>query len=102
MLPYDSLNTSVGMSVNFSTTLTAQEAPFTVIDWKFKGTTIIYFNEVMATTPGYEGRVNISMDTGSLVLRKLTVNDSGQYSLIITPRKQPSQEGTATLNVYGE
>lgn len=102
VLPNDSLNASVGMSVNFSTTLTAQEAPFTVIDWKFKDATIIYFNELIEITPGYEGKVNISMSTGSLELRNLTVNDSGRYRLIITPRKQSSREGATTLNVYGE
>lgn len=102
MLPHDSLNASVGMSVTFSTTLTAQEAPFSLIDWKFNGTTIIYFNEVINTTPGYEGKVNISMDTGSLELRNLTVNDSGKYRVIIAPKQQSPREGATTLNVYGE
>lgn len=102
MLPNDSLNASVGTSVNFSTTLTAQEAPFILIDWKFKGSTIIFYNEVTEVAPGYEGRVNISISTGSLELRNLTVRDSGQYRVIIIPRAQPSQEGTTTLNVYGE
>lgn len=102
MLPNDSLNASVGMSVTFSTTLTAQEAPFTVIDWKFKDTTIIYFNEAIVVTPEYKDKANITMNTGSLELRDLTVNDSGQYRVIITPRKQSSREGATTLNVYGE
>lgn len=102
MLPNDSLNASVGMSVTLSTTLTAQQAPFTIIDWKFKDTTIIYFNEEINITPGYEGKVNISLNTGSLELRNLAVNDSGRYRVIITPRKQPSLEGATTLNVYGE
>ncbi|XP_029694758.1 carcinoembryonic antigen-related cell adhesion molecule 5-like isoform X2 [Takifugu rubripes] len=100
VLPHDSLNASVGMSVTFSTTLTAQEAPFSIINWKFNGTTIIYFNEVINTTPGYEGKVNISVDTGSLELRNLTVNDSGQYRVIIIPKQQSAQEGATTLNVY--
>ncbi|XP_056902037.1 carcinoembryonic antigen-related cell adhesion molecule 6-like isoform X2 [Takifugu flavidus] len=100
VLPHDSLNASVGMSVTFSTTVTPQEAPFSIIDWKFNGTTIIFFNEVINTTPGYEGKVNISMDTASLELRNLTVNDSGQYSVIIVPRQQSAREGATTLNVY--
>eukprot|EP00066_Takifugu_rubripes_P014985 XP_011604251.1 PREDICTED: carcinoembryonic antigen-related cell adhesion molecule 8-like isoform X1 [Takifugu rubripes] len=100
VLPHDSLNASVGMSVTFSTTLTAQEGPFILIEWKFNGTKIIYFNEVINTTPGYEGKVNISMDTGSLELRNLTVNDSGQYMVIILPKQQSTQIGTTTLNVY--
>lgn len=99
MLPYDSLNASVGMSVTFSTTLTGE---FVLIDWKFKDSTIIHFNEEITIASGYEGKVNISMNTGALELRNLAVNDSGQYRVIITPRKQSSQEGAATLNVYGE
>lgn len=101
MLPNDSLNTSVGASVTFSTTFTAQDGPFILIDWKFKGSTIIYFNEVIQITPGYEGKVNISMSTGSLELRHLAVNDSGPYRVIITPRQQSAREGATTLNVYG-
>lgn len=102
MLPNDSLNASVGTSVTFSTTLTAQEGEFLLIDWKFKDSTIIYFNEETNITSGYEGRVNISMNTGSLELRNLAVNDSGQYRVIILPRGQPSREGATILNVYGE
>lgn len=102
VLPNDSLNASVGTSVTFSTTLTAQEGEFILIDWKFKDSTIIYFNEEINITSGYEGRVNISMNTGSLELRNLAVNDSGQYRVIIFQRRQNSQEGATILNVYGE
>uniref|UniRef100_H3BWM4 Ig-like domain-containing protein n=1 Tax=Tetraodon nigroviridis TaxID=99883 RepID=H3BWM4_TETNG len=47
----------------------------------------------------YENRANISA-SGSLELRNLTVGDSGQYTVIISPRQQPTQQGAATLNVY--
>lgn len=101
MLPDDSLNASLGASVMFSTTVPPQGPPLTLIDWKFNGKTIIFFNEIIMITPGYEDKANISLLTGALELRNLTVNDSGQYRVIITPRQQPSQEGAATLNVYG-
>lgn len=99
MLPYDSLNASLGATVTFSTTLPPQE--FAVIDWKFNDKTIVFFNNIIQITPGYEDKVNISLSIGSLELRNLTVNDSGQYRVIVSPRNQSTQEGAATLNVYG-
>lgn len=99
MLPYDSLNASLGATVTFSTTLPPQE--FILIDWKFNDKTIVFFNNITQITPGYEDKVNIFLSTGSLELRNLMVNDSGQYRVIILPRNQPTQEGAATLNVYG-
>lgn len=101
MLPYDSLNASLGMSVTFTTTVTAQEAPFILIDWKFNDETIIYFNNNTNVKPGYEGKANISMYTGSLELRNLAVTDIGRYRVIITQAGQSSQEGATMLNVYG-
>lgn len=101
MLQKDSLDASLGMTVTFNTTVTAQEAPFILIDWKFNDNTIIYFNEKTNVKPGYEGKANISMYTGSLELRNLAVTDTGQYRVIITQRGQSSQEGATTLNVYG-
>lgn len=102
MLPNDSLNASSGASVTFSTSFPPQQTSFTTIDWKFERKTIIFFNEITKPGPGYEDRANISLSTGSLELRNLSVNDSGQYSVVISPRQQASQEGSATLNVYGE
>lgn len=99
MLPYDSLNASLGATVTFSLTLSPQE--FVVIDWKFNDETIGFFNNIIWIAPGYEDKVNISLSTGSLELRNLTVNDSGQYRVIISPPQQGAQEGAATLNVYG-
>lgn len=101
MLPHDSLNATLGASVTFSTTIPQQEEPFTLIDWKFNGKTIIFFNEKIEITPGYEDKANISLSTGAMELRNLSVNDGGQYRVIITPRLQPALEGTTTLNVYG-
>lgn len=101
MLPDDSLNATLGASVTFSTTIPPQTAPFTLIDWKFKDQTIIFFNENIQITPGYEDKVNVSLSTGAMELRNLFVNDSGQYRVIVTPRQQSSQEGAITLNIYG-
>lgn len=99
MLPYDSLNASLGATVTFSITLSPQE--FILIEWKFNDETIVFFNNIIQITPGYEDKVSISLSTGSLELRNLMVNDSGQYRVIILPRNQSTQEGAATLNVYG-
>lgn len=101
MLPNDSLNASLGASITFSPTLPPQEVPFLLIDWKFNGKTIIFFNVMTTITPGYEDKANISLSTGSLELRNLALNDSGQYRVIISSKQQPTQEGAATLNVYG-
>lgn len=102
VLTNDSLNATLGASVTFSTTFPPQEEPFTLIDWRFNDKTIILFNEITYIEPGYEDKANLSFSTGSLELRNLTVGDSGQYKVIISPKRQPAQEGAATLNVYGE
>lgn len=101
VLPDDSLNATLGASVTFSTTVPPQAAPFALIDWKFNDKTIIFFNENIQITPGYEDKVNVSLSTGALELTDLLLNDSGRYRVIITPRQQSSQEGAITLNVYG-
>lgn len=98
VLPEDSLNATLGASVTFSPTV---PPPFALIDWKFNDKTIIFFNEIIQITPGYEDKVNISLSTGALELTNLLLNDSGQYRVIIIPRQQSAQEGAITLNVYG-
>lgn len=101
MLPDDSLNATLGASVTFSTTVPPQAAPLKLIDWKFIDRTIIFFNEIIQISPGYEDKVNVSLSNGAMELRNLFVNDSGRYRVIITPNQQSSQEGAITLNVYG-
>ncbi|XP_068613866.1 hemicentin-1-like [Brachionichthys hirsutus] len=84
VLPETPLNESVGGSVMFTTTVTPTETPF------FANT----------TGPEYEGRIRVFMSTGSLELRNLSFNDSGEYSLVITPVGAPIIQGSTRLTVY--
>uniref|UniRef100_A0AAQ4PJG4 Ig-like domain-containing protein n=3 Tax=Gasterosteus aculeatus aculeatus TaxID=481459 RepID=A0AAQ4PJG4_GASAC len=77
------LNAAVGETVVFNPTLTSSETLIHVL-WIFGDNIIIEYNTYGPnnTNPEYEGRIFIS--NGSLELRNVTSNDSGQYSVIIT------------------
>ncbi|XP_042336967.1 carcinoembryonic antigen-related cell adhesion molecule 1-like, partial [Plectropomus leopardus] len=74
--------------------------PFLSVGWKFGDKDIILFNVNNFTTPDYEGRITLFVSTGSLELRNLFLNDSGEYSVYILPYGERPEEGTTRLNVY--
>lgn len=86
----------------FNTALTPPEVPITAVSWLFGEKEIITFNVRNKTAPEYEGRITLFMSTGSLELRNLALNDSGEYRVNILRSGEPFKEGTTRLDVYGE
>uniref|UniRef100_A0A8C3G272 Ig-like domain-containing protein n=1 Tax=Cyclopterus lumpus TaxID=8103 RepID=A0A8C3G272_CYCLU len=93
---------SVGETVMFTTTVTLPETSLLTVRWKFGDKEIIYFSLNNFTSPEYEGRITLFISTGSLELRSLTHNDSGEYSVSIAIIGELPKEGTTRLSVHGE
>lgn len=100
MLPHDSLDASVGDTIIFDTTLTPSSSPLDHVEWKF-GSKIIFLSNGNSSLE-YKDRINLTLSTGSLELRNLTLNDSGEYIIQILIIGNPIMTGKTTLNVYGE
>ncbi|XP_060936498.1 carcinoembryonic antigen-related cell adhesion molecule 5-like isoform X2 [Limanda limanda] len=98
----DLLNAPVGGKVLFTTKLTPQEPHVTVqiVIWNFGTLNIITFTGSNITTPGYEDRITLFISSGSLELRKLSLDDSGDYSVSIISSGGESQTGSTTLRIY--
>uniref|UniRef100_A0A665WDN1 Ig-like domain-containing protein n=1 Tax=Echeneis naucrates TaxID=173247 RepID=A0A665WDN1_ECHNA len=96
----DFLRGAAGESVTFTTSLKPATKPFLALTWSFNGT----INVITSVTAdivgqGYENRITLDKSTGSLVLRNLTEEDSGEYELIIIPQGAEQIQGTAKLEV---
>ncbi|KAM6936745.1 cell adhesion molecule CEACAM1-like [Lycodopsis pacificus] len=100
VLPDGPLTKAVGETVMFTTTLTPSETPFRLMFWKFGANNIITFNTINITAPEYEGRITLFMSTGSLELRNLTPDDSGEYSVSIFQAEGLPVEGKTRLDVH--
>ncbi|XP_060906270.1 hemicentin-1-like isoform X4 [Labrus mixtus] len=97
LLPDGPLNGAVGETVMF-TTVNPPESPFVSTNWTFGDKLIIVSNIQNYTSPEYEGRITFFPSTGSLELRSLSLNDSGEYTVRITTGME--FEGRTTLRVY--
>ncbi|KAM6909634.1 cell adhesion molecule CEACAM6-like [Xenentodon cancila] len=100
ILPPGPLSGAVSGKVVFSTTLRPPQRPFLSISWSFNGVNIITSTSVNITAPGHAGRISLDPTTGSLELRNLVLEDSGEYAVIIIPDEGLYKEGRTTLNVY--
>ncbi|XP_019210743.1 carcinoembryonic antigen-related cell adhesion molecule 6 isoform X2 [Oreochromis niloticus] len=100
VLPDGPLNAAVGETVMFTTTLTPTGTPFLTLAWTSGAKNIITSNTVNITGPEYEGRITLFPSTGSLELRSLTLNDAGEYSVVIVPAGEAAEMGRTTLVIY--
>uniref|UniRef100_A0A3B3ZP76 Ig-like domain-containing protein n=1 Tax=Periophthalmus magnuspinnatus TaxID=409849 RepID=A0A3B3ZP76_9GOBI len=101
VLPQSRIDAAVGDSVMFTTFLDPIQTPFTSIRWMFGTKDITSFDVTNTTAPEYEGRVTLYMSTGSLQLRNVTLNDTGEYNVTITRADGTVMNGLTTLNVWG-
>ncbi|XP_061918233.1 carcinoembryonic antigen-related cell adhesion molecule 5-like [Entelurus aequoreus] len=103
IIPLDLLRGIAGQTVTFETSLKPTPEPFLALTWSFNLTdSIITSTSVDVEGPGYEGRISLDKSTGSLVLRNLTEEDSGEYELIIVPYGAEAIHGHVSLEVLSE
>ncbi|KAL2084211.1 hypothetical protein ACEWY4_019729 [Coilia grayii] len=92
------LNGAVGGSVEFRL-INPPPPPFQHIIWTFKNAPIITLaggGEIVY--PGYVDRVSVDETTASLLLKNLTVNDTGEYA--VSTFSNTASRGETTLTVF--
>ena len=99
-MPDGPLNGTVGGTIVFTTTQTPAESPIFFIEWRFEGKQIFFGLNESGITPEYKDRITF-ISVGSLELRNLSLNDSGEYKVNIVTAAG-IQDGTTRLDVYGE
>ncbi|XP_077431626.1 cell adhesion molecule CEACAM5-like [Vanacampus margaritifer] len=103
VLPDGPLAAAVGGSVRFDTTLDLTATPILTSSWIFYNVSDIEIKVITVTPaanntgPAYDGRITFFMQSGSLELSKLTLNDSGEYRLQITTVDATLFTGSTTL-----
>uniref|UniRef100_A0A8C3G270 Ig-like domain-containing protein n=1 Tax=Cyclopterus lumpus TaxID=8103 RepID=A0A8C3G270_CYCLU len=106
---------STGESVTFTTSVKPPAKPYMALTWSFNGTTnvitstiswgfktvnIITSTSTDITADGYGNRISLDRATGALELRNLVMEDSGEYTITITPDAGLQKQGKTTLIVY--
>ncbi|KAK6291204.1 hypothetical protein J4Q44_G00383930 [Coregonus suidteri] len=104
VLPDGPLKGALGKSVTFATTIDPPDQPFVTIAWIFNVSTIIISTRPLPGSDtigsGYKDRIFLNRSTGSLELRNLFQNDTGEYRLTITPAVGDLLTGDTTVKVY--
>uniref|UniRef100_A0A3B4YQY9 Si:dkey-250k15.7 n=1 Tax=Seriola lalandi dorsalis TaxID=1841481 RepID=A0A3B4YQY9_SERLL len=100
ILPPGPLSGAVAGKVKFTTTLLPPDNPYLSVSWNFKGGNIITSTSINITEPEYDNRISLDRATGALELRNLVLEDSGEYTVTITPDRGQQKQGKTTLNVY--
>ncbi|XP_074539385.1 cell adhesion molecule CEACAM6-like [Halichoeres trimaculatus] len=100
ILPAGPLSGAVGGKVMFTTNLRPPETPFLSVSWSFKGLNIITSTSTNITEPGHANRISLDRATGSLELRNLVLEDSGEYTVTIIPDGGLQKQGKITLSPH--
>uniref|UniRef100_A0A8C9S0I5 Ig-like domain-containing protein n=1 Tax=Scleropages formosus TaxID=113540 RepID=A0A8C9S0I5_SCLFO len=75
---------TVGGSVLFAVSINPPPGSLQFVAWNFGGTNIVTYQTGSNTTdPTYTGRIVFNPSAGSLELKKLTVKDTGKYTVSI-------------------
>jgi len=97
-------NGTQGKNVTFTTTIEAASFPFLSVVWSVTG-----FGHIISWTPRntmlvpkYADRITFYEDTGSLEVSNLTMEDSGEYHLLILLTAGHPMSGEAVLEVHRE
>lgn len=103
----DPLKTLVGQNVTFTTTIDPETQQFVVITWVFNNgfgpiSLISSATRGENVNAAYKDRVDFDKKTGSLVLRDVTTNDSGDYAISMVKDDGLQIPGEVKLTVYGE
>uniref|UniRef100_A0A668AE93 Ig-like domain-containing protein n=1 Tax=Myripristis murdjan TaxID=586833 RepID=A0A668AE93_9TELE len=100
----DNLNGAEGGSVFFTTTVTPPEQPFVMVAWSFNNGSgdrnIIVSTSSDVIGSGYENRITFNRSTGSLELRNLTMDDTGEYRITLTPDGGVQKTGDCRLEIF--
>uniref|UniRef100_A0A668A5W2 Ig-like domain-containing protein n=1 Tax=Myripristis murdjan TaxID=586833 RepID=A0A668A5W2_9TELE len=100
----DNLNGADGGSVFFTTTVTPPEKTFLVVAWSFNNGSgdreIITSVSSNVIGSGYENRITFDRSTGSLELRNLTMDDTGEYRIVLTPDGGVQKTGDCRLEIF--
>ncbi|XP_062421515.1 carcinoembryonic antigen-related cell adhesion molecule 5-like [Pungitius pungitius] len=100
VLPPGPLNGAVAGAVTFTTTLKPPQSVFLSVRWSFKDNNIITSTSTDIIDPKYANRISLDRATGTLELRNLVLEDTGEYTVTIIPDAGLPKQGKATLNVY--
>ncbi|XP_030251043.1 carcinoembryonic antigen-related cell adhesion molecule 1-like [Sparus aurata] len=98
VLPDGPLNETLGGTMVFNATVIPPEQTFSFVQWQFGDKIII--NTATGVTADYAGRVTLFTSTGSLELRNLVLNDSGEYNVVTVSQDGSRNSGTTQLEVY--
>ncbi|CAB1333918.1 unnamed protein product, partial [Coregonus sp. 'balchen'] len=94
LLPAGPLNGALGENMTFNVTLSPPEPP-KAVTWSFGVNIIIILSGGTETVFGdYKGRITLSRTTGSLELRNLSLDDSGEYTVNINTAADVSLKKT--------
>uniref|UniRef100_A0A672J0U3 Ig-like domain-containing protein n=1 Tax=Salarias fasciatus TaxID=181472 RepID=A0A672J0U3_SALFA len=85
ILPQGPVSGAVAGTVRLTTTVTPPVKPFLSVSWSFREANVITSTSKNVTGPQYAGRIFLDRATGSLELRNLGLEDSGEYTVNIIP-----------------
>ncbi|XP_014062834.1 uncharacterized protein [Salmo salar] len=96
---YSSFHKTVGDSVEIPAGLEGQNV--TIMQWMYRGKDIVEFSPKVEYSPGsqFEGRLELNLFNFSLTIRKLTLQDSGEFLVIAESDKQ-IPTNAVTLQVH--